>query len=230
MSHEKPDAVLGHFATYRGTSALWACDGPTRKARAADWLAAVEATADSMHVYVTQGIESDADVLLWTSVRVADTGTPAAFFKARARADNPHREVLEPSQALWGLTRPSEYSASAKSAQAIDPFGARSPYLVAYPFTKTADWYMLGRDARQGMMNEHIRIGKQYREITQLLLYSFGLQDNEFVVVYETDDLAVFSRLVHDLRATEGRKYTKSDSPLHTGALVTPDEWAESLA
>ncbi len=30
-------------------------------------------------------------------------------------------------------------------------------------------------------MNEHIRNGKQYREVTQLLLYSFGLQDQEFV-------------------------------------------------
>ncbi len=41
-----------------------------------------------------------------------------------------------------------------------------------YPFVKTDDWYLMSRDARQGMMNEHIRIGKQYREISQLLLYS----------------------------------------------------------
>jgi chlorite dismutase len=79
------------------------------------------------------------------------------------------------------------------------------------------------------MMNEHIRIGKQYREITQLLLYSFGLQDQEFVVVYETDDLSLFSKLVYDLRATEARRYTKADTPLHTGVLVTGDAWMESL-
>ena len=50
----------------------------------------------------------------------------------------------------------------------------------------------MSREARQGMMNEHIRIGKQYEDINQLLLYSFGLQDQEFVVVYETENLPLF--------------------------------------
>ena len=98
-----------------------------------------------------------------------------------------------------------------------------------YPFTKTADWYLLGRDTRQGMMNEHIRIGKEFREITQLLLYSFGLQDQEFVVVYETDDLTLFSRLVYDLRDTEARRYTKGDTPLHTAVHISAEKWAASL-
>ena len=230
MSEATPEAVLGHFATYRATPALWSADGATRKERATAWLQSVCGSADATYVYAVQGIESGADVLVWTAARVSDPGVPATFFRKRARADNAHRDLFEPGDLLWGFTRPSEYSSSSRSAQAIDPFGERAPYLVAYPFTKTTEWYLLGRDARQGMMNEHIRIGKQYRDITQLLLYSFGLQDNEFVVVYETDDLAAFSRLVHELRATEGRRYTKSDSPLHTGVLVTPQEWAESLA
>jgi chlorite dismutase len=79
------------------------------------------------------------------------------------------------------------------------------------------------------MMNEHIRIGKQYRDITQLLLYSLGLQDQEFVVVYETDDLARFSQLVYDLRDTEARRFTKVDSPLHTGIRLEADAWLETL-
>jgi chlorite dismutase len=100
---------------------------------------------------------------------------------------------------------------------------------VAYPFTKTAEWYVLGRDTRQGMMNEHIRIGKHFTEIKQLLLYSFGLQDQEFVVVYEMEDLSTFSRLVHELRGTEGRRFTKGDAPLHAGVLMSPEEWAKTL-
>jgi chlorite dismutase len=79
-------------------------------------------------------------------------------------------------------------------------------------------------------MNEHIRIGKQYRDIKQLLLYSFGLQDQEFVVVYETDDMSLFSKLVYDLRDTQARRYTRSDTPLHTGVRIGVDEWAESLS
>jgi chlorite dismutase len=77
------------------------------------------------------------------------------------------------------------------------------------------------------MMNEHIRIGKQYEDITQLLLYSFGVQDQEFIVVYETDDLPHFSDLVNELRGVDGRRYTLRDTPLHT-AFYHPAE--ETLA
>ena len=89
---------------------------------------------------------------------------------------------------------------------------------------KTAEWYLLPREERQRMMNEHIRVGKQYPEIRQLLLYSFGVQDQEFVVVYEMDDLRQFSDLVADLRAVEGRIYTERDTPLHTGLWRPPEE------
>ncbi len=130
-------------------------------------------------------------------------------------------------RSLWGYTRPSQYTKT-RSTQEIDPFAeTRQPYLVLYPFVKTTDWYLMSREARQGMMNEHIRIGKQYEDITQLLLYSFGVQDQEFVVVYETDDLPRFSDLVNELRSTEGRRYTLRDTPLHA-AVYHPAE--ETLA
>jgi len=231
---ENPTATepvtLGHFATYRATPLLWAVQPSERKERALAWVERLTRTAKATSLYVVQGIESDADVLVWSNVPADDPAAPSEFFTARAAADNAHRELFELRHVLWGMTRSSQYSRAAKSAQEIDPFAAeRPPYLVMYPFTKTADWYLLGPETRQGMMNEHIRIGKQFREITQLLLYSFGLQDQEFVVVYETHDLKLFSKLVYDLRDTEARRYTKADTPLHTGVLVAPQEWAATL-
>jgi chlorite dismutase len=74
-------------------------------------------------------------------------------------------------------------------------------------------------------MNEHIKLGKQYPEIKQLLLYSFGLQDQEFVVAYETEDLAKFSDLVRELRGTEARRHTLLDTPIITGVHRTPEEF-----
>jgi chlorite dismutase len=230
-AEEAPEpVVLGQFATYRLTPGFWARDGAERRKRARSWCDALAGSSDALQLYLVQGIERAADVLAWSSVRVDGPSTPAGFFRRRAEADAAHRDAVEPVDVIWGMTRPSEYSRAAKSAQEIDPFAARrAPYLVAYPFTKTAEWYLLGRETRQGMMNEHIRIGKQFREITQLLLYSFGLQDQEFVVVYETDDLTLFSRLVYDLRDTQARRYTKSDTPLHTGVWISPDDWARTL-
>ena len=224
------EVVLSHFGTYRFTPHFWELPPGQRRARAGEWLSRLGTSAEVVHLYLVQGIETAADVLVWSSLKAPGPAAPGAFFRARAAAENEHRDLFDPGHVLWGMTRPSEYSRAAKSAQEIDPFAPhRLPYLVMYPFTKTADWYLLGRETRQGMMNEHIRIGKQYREITQLLLYSFGLQDQEFVVVYETDDMSLFSKLVYDLRDTQARRYTKADTPLHTGVLVTAEEWMETL-
>jgi chlorite dismutase len=225
------DVVLGHFATYRFNSGFWTLDPVKRSDRARAWFERLAASAGAAHLYLVQGIETGADVLVWSTARIAGPAATGGFFRSRAAAENAGRDVLEPAHVLWGMTRPSEYSRAAKSAQEIDPFSSeRQPYLVMYPFTKTAEWYLLGRETRQGMMNEHIRIGKQYRDIKQLLLYSFGLQDQEFVVVYETDDMSLFSKLVYDLRDTQARRYTSSDTPLHTGVRIGVDEWAESLS
>jgi chlorite dismutase len=222
--------VLGHFARYRFADGFWKVASSQRRVLGRAWFDAVASSGEVAQLYLVQGIGGAADVLVWSTIRVEKTTAPADFFRRRAAAENAHRNVMEPVSSLWGMTRPSEYSRAAKSAQEIDSFAARRlPYLIAYPFTKTADWYLLGRETRQGMMNEHIRIGKQFREITQLLLYSFGLQDQEFVVVYETDDLALFSKLVYDLRDTEARRFTKADTPLHTGVWISADEWAETL-
>lgn len=226
---EVQEAVLGHFTTYRATDHFWTLSGGERRDTASRWISALRDSSDGLELYLTHGVESASDVLVWSSVRVSGTEAPGLFFRERAAGEAPFRRYFAPVHVLWGMTRPSEYS-RARSAQEIDPFGeTRSPYLVAYPFTKTAAWYLLGRETRQGMMNEHIRIGKQFREITQLLLYSFGLQDQEFVVVYETDDLALFSRLVYDLRDTEARRYTAYDTPLHTGIRVEVDQWVDTL-
>ena len=222
-------SVLGHFANYRFTPRFWEMDAAGRRERARAWFEDVRAAADLAHPYLLQGIEEGADVMVWSTASADEEDASARYFMRRAMAESRHRDIVEPVKILWGLTRPSEYS-KARSAQEIDSFAAeRRRYLVVYPFTKTAAWYLLGRETRQGMMNEHIRIGKQFRLIKQLLLYSFGVQDQEFVVVYEMDDLRLFSRLVHELRGTEGRRYTASDAPLHTGILTRPADWLDTL-
>ena len=147
---------------------------------------------------------------------------PAEFFGRFAAAAAPYRSYLTVRDTLWGFTHPSQYTKT-RSRQEADPFGPeRRRYLIIYPFAKTADWYLETQEKRQLMMSGHIKIGKQYEDITQLLLYSFGLQDHEFVVVYETEDLTRFSSLVAELRATEARRYTLRDAPLHVG-IHQPD-------
>ena len=75
---------------------------------------------------------------------------------------------------------------------------------------------LLSQEVRQGMMNEHIKVGRTYPSISQVLLYSTGLADQEFIVGYETSSLAEFQDLVIALRGTEARRYTLSDTPIFT--------------
>jgi chlorite dismutase len=224
MSEQTP-RTLNHFTLLAFTDAYWSLDASGRASFHKDWLAALCPAARRVDLYQNTG--SGADLLAWCALPSEDPSAAAGFFEKLARANAPYRRLIRPVDSLWGFTRPSQYTKT-RSSQEIDPFaGSRMKYLVMYPFTKTTDWYLMSREARQGMMNEHIRIGKQYEEIRQLLLYSFGLQDQEFVVVYETDDLPRFSELVNELRDTEGRRYTLQDSPVYT-AIHHPAE--ETLA
>jgi chlorite dismutase len=226
MPSETP-STLNHFTLFAFKDAYWTLAPEARAGFHGAWLAGLRASAQKVDVYQIFPAESGADLLVWSALPVEGKCDTAAFFEQFARATNPHRQFLHTAHSLWGYTRPSQYTKT-RSTQEIDPFAEkRQPYLVIYPFVKTTDWYLMSREVRQGMMNEHIRIGKQYEDITQLLLYSFGVQDQEFVVVYETDDLQRFSDLVNALRSVEGRRYTLRDTPLHT-AIYHPAE--ETLA
>jgi chlorite dismutase len=155
--------------------------------------------------------------MVWSNVEAEDLQAPAAFMEAQARFSNRYRQFIEQKHNMWGVTKPSIYSKAKRSAQELDPFTEeRRTYFVIYPFSKTSEWYMKPREERQIMMNDHIRIGKQYTDITQLLLYSFGMQDQEFVVAYEMEDLPLFSDLVYELRMTVARVYTLNDTPIIT--------------
>ncbi len=222
---EQTARTLNHFSTWSFTKDYWQLDQATKAQFHRDWLAGLCKAATMVDIY--QNTDNRADVMVWCALGADQLESAANFFETFTKTNTPFRQLLEPHDALWGFTRPSQYT-KARSAQEIDPFAAaRKRYLVAYPFAKAAEWYLMSRESRQGMMNEHIRIGKQYEDIRQLLLYSFGLQDHEFVVVYETDDLPRFSDLVNELRDTEARRYTLQDTPVYT-AVYHPAE--ETLA
>ncbi|MCL4562428.1 MAG: chlorite dismutase family protein [Chloroflexi bacterium] len=225
---EKTNRTLNHFAFLSFKDTYWSLPPSERSALFEGWLAGLRASAPKVNLYQVFPADGRIDLLVWSALPIEQGCDTGRFFEAYARSTNPLRRYLEVSAVLWGYNHPSQYSRAQRSEQEIDPFAREhKPYLIVYPFVKTAAWYLLGRDARQGMMNEHIRIGKQYTDISQLLLYSFGLQDQEFIVVYETDNLARFSDLVGELRNTDSRSYTLRDTPIYT-AVYHPAE--ETLA
>jgi chlorite dismutase len=132
-------------------------------------------------------------------------------------------------ECFTGLIGDSQYVVRPTTQEQTLFEGDRARYLIVYPFTKTTEWYLTSREIRQGSMNEHMRVGHTYPQVRQLLAYSFGLDDQDFLVAYETDELPAFSALVRDLRATESRRSTLRDTPILLGIHRPAAEIVELL-
>lgn len=170
-------------------------------------------------------LRSDAQVLTW---RLAETSEDLEEASAGVLSIGLGR-WLTPRHSFWGRLAASPYVR--RERPAVPPLfaGERLRHLVVYPFSKTAEWYLLDADERRRLMADHIRVGHAHTSISQLLAYSYGLDDQEFLIAYEMDDLADFSDLVRDLRSTEARRYTALDTPVLTGSHRQPEDIARLL-
>ena len=110
------------------------------------------------------------------------------------------------------MTKPSEYSEESR----LEVRPAHGKYLFVYPFVKTRAWYNLAPDERWRIMQDHIKVGREFPSVDLNTSYSFGLDDQEFVVAFETDNPADFLDLVQRLRSTESSTYTLRDTPTFT--------------
>ena len=178
------------------------------------------------HAYSTIGLRADGDLLLWRMAdRIEDVEETAADLLASGIG-----RWLIPTISMIGLTRPSQYVKRPSSQEQSLFSGERSRYLVVYPFTKSVEWYLTPAEERQEVMKGHMRVGHKYPQVRQLLAYSFGLDDQEFIVAYETDDLVAFQDLVRELRETESRRSTVRDTPIITGIHRPLGEILEKLS
>jgi chlorite dismutase len=94
---------------------------------------------------------------------------------------------------------------------------------------KTRDWYLLPQSDRQEVMDVHIRVGSKYPSVKLNTTYSFGLDDQEFVVAFETDEPKDFLDLVMDLRETQSSKFTQRDTPIFTCVQLPIDAILDQL-
>jgi chlorite dismutase len=170
--------------------------------------------------YSSVGLEPGVDILFWQMAPSVDALEAAGARLLRTGLGR----WLSVEHSLIGRIGPSQYVRKATEQEQSLFAGERSRYLVVYPFTKSTDWYLLSKESRQGIMNEHMRVGHEYPTIRQALAYSFGLDGQDFVVAYETDDLVAFGDLVRALRGTESRRSTVSDTPILLGIQRPVDE------
>jgi chlorite dismutase len=165
------------------------------------------------HAYSTIGLRAEGDLLLWRMAESLETLEETAADLLGAGIGR----WLVPAISMLGLTRPSQYVKRPTTQEQSLFSGERSRYLVVYPFTKSTEWYLSPAEERQAVMRGHMKIGHAYPQVRQLLAYSFGLDDQDFIVAYETDELVAFQDLVRQLRESESRRATVRDTPIITG-------------
>ncbi|HYE21340.1 MAG TPA: chlorite dismutase family protein [Tepidisphaeraceae bacterium] len=166
--------------------------------------------------YSTVGLRSEADFMLWLIGKSTD----------------PIQEIvaaLNKTRLAGYLTQPFAFLSQTKRSSYIDkldPFHTpesrtniipgKRKYLFVYPFVKTRDWYLLPLEERQAIMDVHIKAGNEFPSIKLNTTYSFGLDDQDFVVAFETESPSDFLDLVMKLRETQSSKYTVRDTPIVT--------------
>ena len=176
--------------------------------------------------YSTVGTRGDADFLLWlVSERVDDLHEfSARLNKTRMAAylDAPYSYFSMTKQSMYVEKHQHANQEGRSNRLVIAPTGRR--YLFVYPFVKTRAWYRLSAEERQRQMSEHIAMGHRYPGVKINTTYSFGLDDQEFVVAFESDSVADFLDLVHQMRDSEASTHTVRDVPSFTCIAMDVDE------
>jgi chlorite dismutase len=192
-----------------------------RAAHKRELVRALDAAGVRVHAYSLAGTRADADVLLWIVAEDLE----------RIRG----LEVGLAATRLWTYsTRPYGYLAARRRSPYlgehaheggehggadVGPVGDKA-YVVVYPMVKKRSWYALPHEERARIMAKHFEVGHRYPDVRIHTGYSFGIDDQEFVVAFEVDDVRRFLALVADLRETEASSYTERETPILVGAAM----------
>ncbi|MBI4130900.1 MAG: chlorite dismutase family protein [Nitrosarchaeum sp.] len=159
--------------------------------------------------YSTLGLRSDADFLFWFAAKSIEE-IQSVISKLYLTVFG---KYIIPTQTYVSCTRPSIYARKGRTIAFIAGNESKK-YAIVYPFTKTREWYLLSKEDRQKMMDEHIDVSQKYPDIVLNTTYSFGIDDQDFMLAFETDDLRNFQDLIMDLRETKVSTYVKVDTPM----------------
>src|SRR4029450_187683 len=181
-----------------------------------------------IHSYSTVGLRTSADFMIW---RIGPELDPMQDMTARLHQTSMAKYV-EPTHSLLSMTKRSMYiekdcSDHTEDRTHIVP-GDKEDLFVC-PLLRTREWLSGPQEQRHEMMEENLRIGSKYRSVKLHTTYSFGLDDQEFVVAFETDHPSDFLDLVQELRETKASSYTLRDTPMFTCRQRSLSECLESL-
>ncbi|MDX6651496.1 MAG: hypothetical protein QOG09_916 [Solirubrobacterales bacterium] len=218
------ERTFAKFSFFK-TDPAWRRQDEQRRAQdKREFVAACEdfALDRSLRAYSTVGTRGDVDLLLLSqSPDLEDLHTFHVVLGQSGLA-----KWMSTPYSYLAMTKPSQYSEEQPRPELCT---SQRRYLFVYPFWKKREWYALDAEERGRIMREHIEIGRRYPEITINTAYSFGLDDQEFVVSFEADEPGDFLDLVQELRGSESSSYTLRDTPIFTCVAMSVGKAIDAL-
>src|SRR5207247_6007150 len=136
--------------------------------------------------YTTVGIRGDCDIMLW---RITYELELFQEMSTKLLSTALGKDLSVP-YAYLSMTKRSIYvdhhTHENQESKRLTIVPGKSKYIFVYPFLKTREWFLLTKAARQGMMDEHIEVGHRFPSVKLNTTYSFGLDDQEWVVAVES--------------------------------------------
>ena len=180
-----------------------------------------------LRTYSLVGLRGDCDFMLW---RIAQDVRLFQEMQAEINSTCLGAYLQTPYNYL-SLQKRSQYVNRIQgSGENLEMLPGQGRFLFVYPFVKTRAWYSLTPHARQGMMDEHINASLPFKGVRLNTSYSFGIDDQEFVVAFDSDYPQEFVDLVGRLRHTEASLYTLRDTPAFTCARTEVAEILRQLS
>jgi hydrogen peroxide-dependent heme synthase len=161
--------------------------------------------------YDVQGFRADADFMFWW---IAPTSDDLQDMYMRFRRTRLGR-YSEPVWSVMALHRPAEFNKSH-----IPAFLAEEEphaYLSVYPFVRSYQWYLLDPAERRKLLAEHGMMAREYPDVRANTVACFALNDYEWILAFEADELDRIVDLMRHLRGAEARLHTRLEVPFYTG-------------
>jgi hydrogen peroxide-dependent heme synthase len=174
--------------------------------------------------YDLQGMRADADFMFWWIAPTSDELQEMYVNFRRTKLGY----ACEPVWSAMALHRPAEFNKGHIPAFLADE--EPKNYVCVYPFVRSYEWYLLDPGERRKMLAEHGMMAREYPDVRANTVSSFALNDYEWMLAFEADELHRIVDLMRHLRGAEARRHTRVEIPFYTGRRKPPAELVASLA
>jgi peroxiredoxin len=173
--------------------------------------------------YDVSALRADAELMIWWHAETAEQ-LQAAYSRFRRTRLGTH---LQPVWSVMALHRPAEFNKSHIPAFLAEEESRR--FVCVYPFVRSYEWYLLEDRERRALLAEHGKMARDFPDVRANTVASFALNDFEWILAFEADELHRIVDLMRHLRGSETRRHVREEVPFYTGTRRELAELIESL-